>query len=160
MAGNYLQFHKIAFNCTRKCPLYSTAKSSTESVISVWSEMEVRLCHFSLGIPLPISIDCLWPWERNKGVARRKGVKSTPPRNGKNCCRKMMLFQKALFIVTKFPKLVKNSIFLWNFHQNFSKFSQNFPTICVIRPNSRKINAGFVKFFEKRAKIMQFSQFP
>ena len=70
-----------------------------------------------------------------------------------------MLFPKALFLVTNFPKIVKNSIFLLNFHWKLSNFSRNFPTICVFRPNTRKINAWFVKLFEKYVKIMHFSNF-
>ena len=58
----------------------------------------------------------------------------------------------------KYPKIIKSSIFLLNFHQKSSKFSQNFPTICVFRPNARKLNAWFVNFFEKDAKIIHFSQ--
>ena len=50
----------------------------------------------------------------------------------------------------------KNSIFLYNFIKNF----QNFRTICVFRPNARKINAWFVNFFEKYVKkIMDFPKF-
>ena len=60
----------------------------------------------------------------------------------------MMLFPNALFLATTFPKIVKNSIFLMKFYQNFSKISQIFPTICVFPPKARKINAWFVKFFE------------
>ena len=71
----------------------------------------------------------------------------------------MVLFRKALFLATTFPKVAKNAIFLLNFYEKLSKFSQNFPTICVFRPNSQKFNAWFVKFFEKYAKIMHFSQF-
>ena len=37
-----------------------------------------------------------------KGVARGEGGKSPPPRNRKNCCRKLVLFPKALFLVTNF----------------------------------------------------------
>ena len=55
----------------------------------------------------------------------------------------MMLFPKALFLATTFPKIDKNSIFLMNFYQKISNFSQNFPTTCIIRPNARKISAGF-----------------
>ena len=55
----------------------------------------------------------------------------------------MMLFGKAIFLATIFPKIHKNSIFLVNFYQAISKPSQNFPTICIFRPNARKINAGF-----------------
>ena len=68
----------------------------------------------------------------------------------------MVLFPKALFLATTFPKVAKNSIFLLNFYQKFSKFSQNFQNNCVFRPNARKINAWFVKFFGKYAKIMHF----
>ena len=55
----------------------------------------------------------------------------------------MMLFPKALFLATTLPKIDKNSIFLMNLYQKISKFSQNFPTICIFRPNVRKINAEF-----------------
>ena len=48
-----------------------------------------------------------------------------PPRNGKIFCRKMILFPKALLFATTFPKIVKNSIFLFNFYQKFSKISQS-----------------------------------
>ena len=68
----------------------------------------------------------------------------------------MMLFPKAPFLVTNFPKIIKNSIFLLNFHQKFSTFSRKFPTICVFRPNARKINAWFVKFIWKICKNNAF----
>ena len=68
----------------------------------------------------------------------------------------MVLFPKALFLATTFAKVAKNSIFILNFYQKFSKFSQHFQTICVSRPNARKINALFVMFFDKYAKIMHF----
>ena len=58
----------------------------------------------------------------------------------------MMLFPKALFLATTFPKINKNSIFLMNFNQKSSKISHNLPTIYIFRPNARKINAGFLKF--------------
>ena len=41
----------------------------------------------------------------------------------------------------------------------FKRFSQNFPTICVFRPNAKKLPHGLLKFFFKNAKIMHFSQF-
>ena len=66
---------------------------------------------------------------------------------GKNCCRKMILFPKVLFLAKTFPKNVKNSIGKLNFYQRFSKVSQNFPTNRVFRPNARKINGWFVKYF-------------
>ena len=84
---------------------------------------------------------------------------TSPPRNGKDCCRKMMLLPKALFLATSFPKIVKNAIFLLTFYQSFSRFSQNFPTIWFFRPNSQKINAQFVQPFGKYAKIMHFLKF-
>ena len=46
----------------------------------------------------------------------------------KNCCRKMRLFQRALFLATTFPKIVKNSIFVLNFPncwKFFQKISSN-----------------------------------
>ena len=70
-----------------------------------------------------------------------------------------MLFPKALFLATTFPKLAKNLIFLLKFYQTFSKFSQDFQTICVFRPKARKSTSGSLTFFEKYAKIMHFSQF-
>ena len=94
----------------------------------------------------------------NRGVVRGRG-KFPLPETKKNCCRKMVLFPKALVLVTDFPKIVKNSNFLLNFHQKFSNFSQNFKTICIFRPNARKINAWFVKFLEKYAKIKHFRNF-
>ena len=70
-----------------------------------------------------------------------------------------MLFPEALFLVTKYPKIIKNAIFLLNFHQKISKISQNFPTICAFCPNVQKCNGWFVKFFEKYAKIIIFRHF-
>ena len=78
------------------------------------------------------------------GAARAEHrERSPPPRNWKKC-RKMMLFPKALFLATTFPKVAKNSMCLLNFYQNFLKFSQNFQTICVFCPNARKVNTLFV----------------
>ena len=54
--------------------------------------------------------------EQGRSQGRRKGG-SPPP---KKVLKKMMLFPKALFLVTNFPKIVKNSICLLNFHQKFS----------------------------------------
>ena len=80
-----------------------------------------------------------------------------PPRNLKNCCRKMTLFPEALFFATTFPKVAKNSIFLVNLYQNlpnFLKISKQF----VFCPNARKVNTWFVEFLSNYAKIMDFSQ--
>ena len=46
-----------------------------------------------------------------------------PPEIGKNCCRNLVLFSKALFIATTFPDLVGKSFFLLTFLPKFSKFS-------------------------------------
>ena len=46
-----------------------------------------------------------------------------------------------------------------NFHQNFPKVSQNFPTICSFRPNAQSIIAWLLIFFEKSAKLMHFCNF-
>ena len=81
------------------------------------------------------------------GAGRGGNTGNVPhPEIEKKRCRKVMLFPKALFLATTFPKIDKNSIFLMNFYQKISKFSQNFPTVCIFRPNARKINAWFLKF--------------
>ena len=75
-----------------------------------------------------------------------------PPRNRKNCCRKMVLFPKALFLATTFPKLAKNLNFLLNFYQKFSKFSQNFPTICFFVQTREKLTRCFKIYVQHRPK--------
>ena len=57
-----------------------------------------------------------------------------------------MLFRKALFLATTFPKIVQNSIFLLLFYQNF-------PTICLFRPNVRKCNAGLLNVLKNMLKM-------
>ena len=64
----------------------------------------------------------------------------TPPGVSEN----QTLPHDPLFLVKKYPKIIKNSIFLLNFDQKISKFSQNFTTNCVFRQNARKINAWFI----------------
>ena len=73
----------------------------------------------------------------------------------------MMVFRKALFLATTFPNLVKNSIFLLDFYQKISKFSQNFPWIWGFRRlgENPKFMGGLLTVFEKYAKIMYFSNF-
>ena len=51
----------------------------------------------------------------------------------------MVLFPKALFLATTFPKVGKNSIFLLNFYQKFSKLL--------------KISKPFVFFVQTREKV-------
>ena len=41
----------------------------------------------------------------------------------------------------------------------FSKFSQNFPTICVFRPNAQKFNAWFVNSLKNMLKECIFINF-
>ena len=83
-------------------------------------------------------------------------VEPPPLETGKKRCRKMMLFPNALILATTFPKIVKNSIFLLNFYQKFSKISENL-TNCVFRPNARKSKAWFVIVFGKYAKNARFA---
>ena len=109
------------------------------------------------------------------------------PRNGKYCCirRKMMLFQKVLFLPTTFPKccrcityttrmsilqmasvtishserrIVKNSIFLRVFINDFQIFII-FGNILYFTTVRTKPDSGFLKFFVKYAKIMHFCHF-
>ena len=77
----------------------------------------------------------------------------------KNCCRKMRIFQRALFLATTFPKIVRNSIFLVNFPHSFKIISQNSQQFGRFVQTRGKINAGFLKFGENRLKscIFQFS---
>ena len=84
------------------------------------------------------------------------GGLNPPPRTGKYCCRKMMLLPKFLFLATNFPK----NRYKFNFSIELSAKSFKIsPTNCVFRPNARKINAWFVKSFEKDVKIMDCSKF-
>ena len=91
--------------------------------------------------------------------AARADTGNVPPEIENNCSRKTMIFRKALFLATTFPKIDKNSIFLMNSNQKISKFSRNFQTIYIFRPNEGKSNAGFVKFCGNMAKIMHFCYF-
>ena len=72
-----------------------------------------------------------------------------PPPTGKNCCRKMMLFPKFLFLAITFPKIDKNSTFPLNFHQKLSKFSQIFPKQLCFSSKRAKIWRMVLKFFCK-----------
>ena len=91
------------------------------------------------------------PQGRSKG-GRGKIVRPKPK-------KLLWCYFRRLYFSNNLPKIDRNSIFQMNFYQKISKCSQNFPTIWVFRPNARKFNAWFVKFFEKYAKIMDFSQF-
>ena len=81
--------------------------------------------------------------ETFKGVARgERGEIPTHPRNGKNCCRKMVLFPKALFLVTNFRKKIKNKNKKFKFSKEFS--SKNYKIFSKF-PNN-------LCFSSKRAK--------
>ena len=54
------------------------------------------------------------------------------------------VISKSFLVATTIPKIVKNSIFLLNFYQKFSKNISKFPNN-VFRPNTRK-QAWFVNF--------------
>ena len=85
----------------------------------------------------------------SQGRSERERRKSP---NGEKLLEKIDLISKGSIFSKRFPKLVKNSIFLLNFDQNFLKFSQNFQTVCIFRPKARKIsakiNAWFVSFLK------------
>ena len=89
------------------------------------------------------------------------GEKNIPPsRNRKNCCRKIVLFPKALFLVINFRKIklkikIKIQFFYIIFIKTF-KFSQQFSFIFQTR---EKLTHGLLNSFEKYAKIMHFLQF-
>ena len=70
----------------------------------------------------------------------------------KNCCRKVMLFPKALFLATTFPNIASNSIFQLNFYQKFLKISQNFPTICVFVQTREKLIHGWLNILKNMLK--------
>ena len=90
------------------------------------------------------------PWGETQGTFH------TPPKL-KKCCRKMMLFPKALFLATTFPKVAKNSIFLLKLYQKFSKFSQNLQSVfvltrerlthCLFNSLKTMLNNGFIAIF-------------
>ena len=54
--------------------------------------------------------------------------------------------------------VVEIEFFYWIFIKNFQNFLKT-SQVCSFRPNALKINAWFVKFFEKYAKLMDFSKF-
>ena len=91
---------------------------------------------------------------QSQGVARGKwgGI---PPKQKKLLQKTGVISECSIFtnkFSIKIKKQKKKINFLQHFHQIFSKFSQNFQTICVFRANARKINAWFVKYSEQGAK--------
>ena len=73
----------------------------------------------------------------------------------KKCCRNMVLFPNAIFLITNFPKKVKISIFLANFHRNFLKISQQF--VFFVQTH-KKLTHGLLDLLENYAKIIPFLQ--
>ena len=58
-----------------------------------------------------------------------------------------------VFCVKCFEKYAK----IMHFCNFLKKIFSKFPTNCVFRANARKINEWLVEFFEKYAKIIDFS---
>ena len=92
---------------------------------------------------------------------RRQGVRGgQPPPNRKKLLQKTDgIFEVSIFSNKFSQKIEKNSIFPLNFHQEFSKFSQNFPNNCVFRPNAREFTAWFWNFLQNRRKYSMFCNF-
>ena len=132
-------------SCLKPTVLYIVPNSSQ---LSTWSFLDsyqrilvpARLAYKEIGCQPTIT------YFINRRHQGRGGTQERPPSKlKKDCCRKKMLFPKAVFFAINVPKINKNSIFLMNFYQEISKMYHNFPTICIFRPNARKINAGFLK---------------
>ena len=89
----------------------------------------------------------------HQGRSQGEGGKSPPPKPNKLLWKNGVISEGSIFS-NKFYKIkinIKNSIFSITFSSKIAKFSQNFPTICVCRPNAQKINAQFVNLIEKYA---------
>ena len=69
-----------------------------------------------------------------------------PPERGKIVVENGVISEGSIFS-NNFSKNNLKFYFLIEFLSKIFKISQNFPTICVFRPNARKINALFVKLF-------------
>ena len=84
---------------------------------------------------------------KNPSQGRSERGRGKSP-NGEKLLEKIDLISKGSIFSKRFPKLVKNSIFLLNFDQNFLKISY----VCIFRPKARKIsakiNALFVNFLK------------
>ena len=75
------------------------------------------------------------------------GIGNLPPSEMGKIVENGVICESSIFR-NIFPKIVKNSNFLLNFHRKFSpvilSFRRKFsPVILSFRPNSRKSNAGF-----------------
>ena len=78
---------------------------------------------------------------------RSQGEGGNPPAETEKIVENCVISEGSIFN-NKFSKINKKIQF---FYRIFIKKFQNFPIICFFRPNVRKPNAVFVKFFEKYA---------
>ena len=76
------------------------------------------------------------------GVATGEKFNSKP----KDCLNQMMLFPRALRLVTSFPKIINKTKFSIKFSSNPFKVFGKFSIDLFFSPNARKTNAVFVNF--------------
>ena len=85
----------------------------------------------------------------------RQGEHMERPEIERNCCRKMMLFPKALYLAITRPEVIRHSIIRLNFYQNFLKISQQF----IYFAQTCKKLTRVLKFYSHKAKRMHFCYF-
>ena len=127
---------RVAFRIALKFPWLGVAKLSGPWHINL---RKIRLCKL-----MRVLNGC------HQGRSQGERGEIPPPKPKKLLQKNGVISESSIFsnkFSKKNKKRIKNSIFLQNFHQKISKFSQNFPTIWVFRPNAQKINAWFVKCF-------------
>ena len=78
--------------------------------------------------------------------AARGNTGNAPTPEMEKCCWKMVVFTKTAFLASTFPTIVKNSIFLWNFHQQLSKFPHNSQTFVYFVKTSENLTQVFKNF--------------
>ena len=78
------------------------------------------------------------------------------PTNWKNCVEKHWYFWMLYFIVSTFPKIVKNSIFLLNFQQTFIKISTKLDFSSKCAKDQLRV---FKSFFNQQGITMHFCNF-
>ena len=64
----------------------------------------------------------------------------------------MVLFPKALFLATTFPKLAKNSIFYWTFIKNFQKFLKVSQRFIFFFQTAKNEHIGLLIFLKNMLK--------
>ena len=90
---------------------------------------------------------------KTSGVRRAAVGGFKTPRNGKNCCRKIMLFPKFLFLATYFPRKQRK---IQIFHCIFLKISK---TIVFFVQTRENLPRGFELFWQNRRKYSIFGNF-